>query len=222
MRHTTKAVLTLAAAVSLAALAGVAVGPASAKPYPPPSIHLLCAAAPTSGALHGSVCALGPGQTTAPNTYSATIAVSRHRRADVTFAVTAGSLPHGLSLSPPSGTSAAITGNPTQAGTFNFTIKATDGGLTSTLAYQITITVQGPPDQLVCNPSVNGGLLESGTCVLPNAVARPAVPGAPGHQPPGRRLAQRDLRFAASRPVSARHVYRLRRHRRRHPDHGGR
>ena len=103
MRHTTKAVLTLAVAVavSMAALAGVAAGPASAKPYPPPSIHLLCTAAPTSGALHGSVCALGPGQTTAPNNYSATIAVSKAGTAgpNVTFAVTAGSLPHGLSLS---------------------------------------------------------------------------------------------------------------------------
>ena len=174
MRHTTKAVLTLAAAVSLAAaLAGVAAGPAAAKPYPPPSIHLLCTAAPTNGALHGSVCALTSGQTTAPNNYSATIAVSKVGAAgpNVTFAVTAGSLPPGLTMSASSGTSTAITGNPTRAGTFNFTIKATDGGLTSTLAYQITVTVQGPPDQLVCNPAVNGGFLENGVCVLPNAVA---------------------------------------------------
>ena len=174
MRHTTKAVLTLAAAVSLAAaLAGVAAGPAAAKPYPPPSIHLLCTAAPTNGALHGSVCALTPGQTTAPNNYSATIAVSKVGAAgpNVTFAVTAGSLPPGLTMSASSGTSTAITGNPTRAGTFNFTIKATDGGLTSTLAYQITVTVQGPPDQLVCNPAVNGGFLENGVCVLPDAVA---------------------------------------------------
>jgi hypothetical protein len=63
-----------------------------------------------------------------------------------------------------------ITGNPTQTGTFNFTVKATDGGLTSTLAYQITVTVQGPPDQLVCDPAANGGFLESGVCVLPDAV----------------------------------------------------
>jgi hypothetical protein len=48
------------------------------------------------------------------------------------------------------------TGNPTMAGTFNFTIKATDGNLTSALAYQITVTVQGPPDQLQCN-TANGG-----------------------------------------------------------------
>jgi hypothetical protein len=174
VRRITKAVLAPAAAVSLAAaLAGVTAGPAAAKPYPPPSIHLLCTAAPTNGALHGSVCALASGQTTAPNAYSATIAVSRAGAAgaNVTFAVTAGSLPPGLTMSASSGTSTAITGNPTRAGTFNFTIKATDGGLTSTLAYQITVTVQGPPDQLVCSPAVNGGFLESGVCVLPDAVA---------------------------------------------------
>ncbi len=69
MRQTAKATLTLTAAVSMAtALAGVvAAGPASATPYPPPSIHLLCSAAPTNGALHGSVCALPFGVTTAPN-----------------------------------------------------------------------------------------------------------------------------------------------------------
>jgi large repetitive protein len=174
VRRITKAVLTSAAAVSLAAaVAGVTAGPAAAKPYPPPSIHLLCTAAPTNGALHGSVCALASGQTTAPNTYSTTVAVSKTGTVSgtVTFAVTAGSLPPGLTMSASSGTSTAITGNPTKAGTFNFTIKATDGGLTSTLAYQITVTVQGPPDQLVCSPAVNGGFLENGVCVLPDAVA---------------------------------------------------
>jgi large repetitive protein len=174
VRRITKAVLTPAAVVILAAaLAGVAAGPAAAKPYPPPSIHLLCTAAPTNGALHGSVCALAPGQTTAPNAYSTTVAVSKTGTVSgtVSFAVTAGSLPPGLTMSASSGTSTAITGNPTRAGTFNFTIKATDGGLTSTLAYQITVTVQGPPDQLVCTSAVNGGFLESGVCVLPDAVA---------------------------------------------------
>jgi len=174
VRRITKAVLTPAAVVILAAaLAGVAAGPAAAKPYPPPSIHLLCTAAPTNGALHGSVCALAPGQTTAPNAYSTTVAVSKTGTVSgtVTFAVTAGSLPPGLTMSASSGTSTAIAGNPTRAGTFNFTIKATDGGLTSTLAYQITVTVQGSPDQLVCTSAVNGGFLESGVCVLPDAVA---------------------------------------------------
>ena len=78
MRKTPKAALTLAAAVTtMAALAGVAAGPAAAKTYPPPRIRLLCTAAPTNGTLDGSVCALPFGQTTAPNNYSATIAVSR-------------------------------------------------------------------------------------------------------------------------------------------------
>ncbi len=173
MRRIAKAALTLAATVTMvAALAEVAAGPASAKPYPPPSIHLLCSAAPTDGTVEGTVCALPSGQTTAPNAYSATIAVSKAGAAGatVTFAVTAGSLPPGLSLAAPSGSSTVITGNPTQAGTFNFTIKATDGGLTSTLAYQITVTVQGPPDQLLCDPADNGGFLISGVCVLPDAV----------------------------------------------------
>src|ERR1700683_5292245 len=172
VRRITKAVLTSAAAVSLAAaVAGVTAGPAAAKPYPPPSIHLLCTAAPTNGALHGSVCALASGQTTAPNAYSTTVAVSKTGTVSgtVTFAVTAGSLPPGLTMSASSGTSTAITGNPTKAGTFNFTIKATDGGLTSTLAYQITVTVQGPPDQLLCT-TANGSFLISGVCALPDAV----------------------------------------------------
>jgi hypothetical protein len=153
-----------------AALAGVAAGPAWAY-YPKPSIHLLCSAAANGGTLHGSVCALPFGQTTAPNNYSATIAVSKAGAAGptVTFAVTAGILPPGLTMPAQSSSSTVITGNPTQAGTFNFTIKATDGNLTSTLAYQITITVQGPPDQLLCN-AANGGFLINGACVLPDSV----------------------------------------------------
>ena len=170
----------LAGAVSMAAvLAGVVAGPASAKTYPPPAIHLLCTAAPTDGALHGSVCALASGQTTAPNAYSATIAASKTGTVSgtITFAVTAGSLPPGLTMSASTGTSTVISGNPTQTGTFNFTIKATLGGLTSTMAYQITVTVQGPPDQLVCDPADNGGFLENGVCVLPDAVVGLAYQG---------------------------------------------
>jgi hypothetical protein len=94
VRLTTKAALTLAATVSMAAaLAGVAAGPASAN-YRPPSIRQVCTAAANGGTLHGSVCALPPGVTTAPNHYSATIAVSEAGAAGatVTFALTAGSL----------------------------------------------------------------------------------------------------------------------------------
>ncbi len=172
MRRTTKAALTLAATMTMAAtLAGVAAGPASAKAYPPPSIHQVCTAAANGGALHGSVCALPPGMTTAPNAYSATIAVSKAGAAGatVTFALTAGTLPPGLTMPAQSGSGTVITGNPTKAGTFSFTVKATDGGLTSTMAYQITVTVQGPPDQLQCN-AANGSFLISGVCVLPDAV----------------------------------------------------
>jgi hypothetical protein len=173
VRGIRKAALTVAATMSTAAaLAGVAAGPASAKTYPPPSVHLQCTAAPTSGTLHGSVCVLPFGQTTAPNNYSATIAATKVGLASfpVTFTLTAGSLPPGLTMSTQSATSAAITGNPTQTGTFNFTIKASVGSNTSTLTYQITVTVQGPPDQLVCDPTVNGGFLENGICILPDAV----------------------------------------------------
>ena len=41
-----------------AVLSATATSPASAKPYPPPSIHLLCTAAANNGTLEGSVCAL--------------------------------------------------------------------------------------------------------------------------------------------------------------------
>ena len=118
------------------------------------------------------MCALPFGVTTAPNNYSATIAASKAGAAGptVAFALTAGSLPPGLTLAPSSGSSAVIAGNPAKAGTFTFTIKATDGGLTATLAYEITVTVQGPPDQLLCAPSANGGFLVNGICELPDAV----------------------------------------------------
>ena len=168
MRRITKTALTLAAAVSTAAaLAGVAAGPAAAS-YPR-SVHLQCTAAPVNGALHGSVCALAFGQTTAPNTYSATIAATRvNLPFPVTFTLTAGSLPPGLTMSTQSATSVVITGNPTKTGTYNFTIKAAIGSNISTLTYQITVTVQGPPDQLLCS-AANGSFLSSGVCVLPDA-----------------------------------------------------
>ena len=169
-----KAALTLAATLSTTvALAGIAAGPAAAKPYPPPSVHLQCTAAPTNGTLHGSVCVLPFGQTTAPNNYSATIAATKVGLTNfpVTFTLTAGSLPPGLSMSTQSATSTVIAGNPTKTGAFNFTIKAAVGSNTSTMTYQITVTVQGPPDQLVCSPTANGGFLENGVCVLPDAVA---------------------------------------------------
>jgi len=178
VKRITKAALTLAAAVTTVAAMAVAAGPASAS-YPH-SVRLQCTAAPVNGALHGSVCALASGQTTAPDNYSATIAATRvNLTFPVTFTLTAGSLPPGLTMSTQSATSVVITGNPTKTGTYNFTIKAAIGSNTSTIAYQITVTVQGPPDQLVCSPSVNGGFLENGACVLPDAEI--GVPYQEGH-----------------------------------------
>jgi len=170
VRLTTKAALTVAATVSMvAALAGVAAGPASAN-YRPPSIRQVCTAAANGGTVEGTVCVLPPGVTTAPNSYSAAIAVTKTglAGATVTFALTAGSLPPGLTMPAQSGSGTVITGNPTKAGTYSFTVKATDGSLTATLAYQITVTVQGPPDQLLCT-AANGSYLVSGACVLPDA-----------------------------------------------------
>ena len=178
MRLATRAALTLAAAVTTVAALAMAAGPASAS-YPH-SVRLQCTAAPVNGALHGSVCALASGQTTAPNNYSATIAATRvNLTFPVTFTLTAGSLPPGLTMSTQSATSVVITGNPAKTGTYNFTIKAAIGSNTSTITYQITVTVQGPPDQLVCSPSVNGGFLENGACVLPDAEI--GVPYQEGH-----------------------------------------
>jgi large repetitive protein len=172
VRRRTRTALTLAAMASAVTATLASASVASATSYPPPSIHLGCTAAPTNGMLDGSVCVLPFGVTTAPNSYSETIGVTKRGAAgpNVTFAVTTGSLPAGLSMAS-SGSATAITGNPTKTGTFNFTIKATDANLTSTQAYQITITLQGAPDRLLCDQADNGSFLESGICVLPDAVA---------------------------------------------------
>jgi hypothetical protein len=177
MRRTTKAALALAATISTVAALAAAAGPASATTYPPPSIHLLCSAAANGGTPEGGVCVLPSGQTTAPNNYSATIAVSKAGAVGptVTFVLTAGSLPPGLTMPAQGGSGTVITGNPTQTGTFNFTVKATDGSKTSTLAYQITITVQGPPDQLLCNSA--GDFVIGGVCVLPDAITGQSYSG---------------------------------------------
>ena len=170
MRRITRAALTLAATVTMvAALAEVAAGPASAT-YRPPSIRQVCTAAANGGTEEGSACVLPPGVTTAPNSYSASIAVTKTGTAGaiVTFALSAGSLPPGLTMPAGSGSGTVIAGNPTKAGTYGFTVKATDGSLTATLAYQITVTVQGPPDQLLC-AAANGSYLSSGICALPDA-----------------------------------------------------
>ena len=118
--------------------------------------------------------------------------------ATVTFAVTAGSLPAGLTMPAQGGSGTVITGNPTQAGTFNFTIKATDGGLTSTLAYQITVTVQGPPDQLLCDPPTTAASWKAGCACCPTPWSASPTKGT---CPPATRPAARSASSPAPCPA---------------------
>lgn len=89
--------------------------------------------------------AVGPtslGNATVGSTYSATITASGGV-SGYSFAITAGGLPAGLSLS----SGGALTGTPTQGGSFNFTVTATDsatgtGPYAGSRAYSLTV---GPP-----------------------------------------------------------------------------
>src|ERR1700689_1063554 len=121
MRRLTRTALMLAATMTMVAgLAEVAAGPALAT-YRPPSIRQVCTTAANGGIMEGTVCVLPPGVTTAPNSYSAAIAVSKTGAA-VTFALSAGSLPPGLTMPAQSGSGTVITGSPAKAGTYNFTV----------------------------------------------------------------------------------------------------
>jgi large repetitive protein len=170
VKLTRRAALTAGAAAAMLGMLAAVPGPASASLAP----SLSCAGAPTGGTVQGGLCVLASGQTTAPNGYSVTIALVGSRgQGPTTWSLVAGSLPPGLTMpTAQPGTTTVITGNPTQTGTFNFTIKgrAPSGPVVTpaTRAYQITITAQGPPDKLVCNAA--GDFLISGTCVLPDAI----------------------------------------------------
>jgi hypothetical protein len=73
----------------------------------------------------------------------------------VTFAITSGALPNGLSLNTATG---AITGTPLVLGTFNFTITATDtNGCFGSRPYQIVITALPCPTITVNPPSLPAG-----------------------------------------------------------------
>jgi hypothetical protein len=73
--------------------------------------------------------------------YNATLNPAAGGTAPYTYAVTAGALPGGLALNP---TTRVISGTPTAAGTFNFSVTATDsstgtGPYTATQSYAITV-----------------------------------------------------------------------------------
>ena len=71
---------------------------------------------------------------TVDRAYNATLAATGD--APITWAVTTGTLPTGLTLNPATG---AITGTPTTAGTFAFTVTATNAGGNATRAFTIVI-----------------------------------------------------------------------------------
>ena len=105
-----------------------------------------------------------------------------------TYAVTAGSLPAGLSL----GSSGAITGTPTAAGAFNFTITATDsstgtGPYTGSNAY--TLTVDAPALTLTpaSGATINGtaGSPVTGTFTAGNGTGPYTYAITAGALPPG-------------------------------------
>ena len=86
------------------------------------------------------LCATSTGKVATP--YSSAF-VASGGTAPYTFAITAGALPAGLTLNPSTG---ALTGTPTTAGTFNFTVTATDstGGQAATTSSNCSITIAPP------------------------------------------------------------------------------
>ncbi|MGH8659896.1 MAG: putative Ig domain-containing protein [Gammaproteobacteria bacterium] len=109
-----------------------------------------CAITTTSSLPNGTV-----GQTYGPVTLQA----SSGCKPPLTWSVGAGALPPGLTLNAQSG---VIGGTPTQAGTFNFTIKVTDStGQSDTNGLQITITTNGPECEIATSLLPNGTVNQS-------------------------------------------------------------
>ncbi len=105
-------------------------------PFSGSQAYTVTVGAPTIAVLPGSL----PGGTVGTS-YSQTVTASGGTSSR-TFAVTAGTLPPGLSLA----SGGAVTGTPTAGGTFNFTVTATDstavgdgGPFTGSQAYAVTI-----------------------------------------------------------------------------------
>ncbi|WP_448112323.1 putative Ig domain-containing protein [Mesorhizobium amorphae] len=95
-----------------------------------------------------------PGGAAVGSTYSTTITASGGT-SPYTFAISAGALPAGLTLSPGGG----LSGTPTAGGTFNFTVRATDasglpGPFSGTQAY--TLSVAAPTITLPATTLANG------------------------------------------------------------------
>ena len=111
--------------------------------------------------------------------YSASVFSVEGGTAPFTWSVTAGALPPGLVMDPATG---AITGTPTAAGTFNFTVQvadATQPSLTATQPQTITIAPGCDADlaltKVVSNASVNVGDQVTFTLTLTNNGPNPAT-----------------------------------------------
>ncbi|MGP0031676.1 MAG: Ig domain-containing protein [Acidimicrobiales bacterium] len=84
-----------------------------------------------------------PSNTTVGQTYPATTLEATGGTAPYSWAVSSGTLPPGLSLSP----SGVLSGTTASAGTFDFTLQATDDtypGATATQSYSVTVDPQPP------------------------------------------------------------------------------
>ncbi|MGH8650931.1 MAG: putative Ig domain-containing protein [Gammaproteobacteria bacterium] len=125
------------------------------------------------------------GQTYGPVTLQA----SSGCKPPLTWSVGAGALPPGLTLNAQSG---VIGGTPTQAGTFNFTVKVTDStGQSDTKGLQITITTNGPECEIATSLLPNGTVNQSYPAVtLQTSNCAPPLTWSvsAGALPPGLRL----------------------------------
>ncbi|HVM60228.1 MAG TPA: putative Ig domain-containing protein [Verrucomicrobiae bacterium] len=117
--------------------------------------------------------------------YSAQLFVTGGQ-APVTFAVTSGSLPPGLTLS---STSGLITGSSTTTGTYTFTITATDGlGCTISITYTVSVTCPSLSLSPASLPSAPVGQPYNQTITASGAQGTPTFSLLVGPLPPGLQL----------------------------------
>ena len=125
---------------------------------------------PAAGALPGAVVGTA---------FSQTVSASGGT-APFTYAVTTGTLPAGLSLDPATG---AIVGTPTVAGSYSFTVTATDAAnQTASAAYTLAVAVQAPVAGAVSTTVAANSTAHAVTLALSGGTATSvAIVTAPAH-----------------------------------------